>query len=297
MTENKDSIAIFKGEIPGYELIDSGNKRRLERFAHLKVIRHEPKAWWSPASPSDWKGADAEYGADGVWRFKNGSPPAPFAMRTDSFRFELKFSDTSRHLGVFPEQSPHWDYIMKFQGLRRKNVRPSLLNLFGYTGVASLAAVSAGFDLLHLDASKPAVEWAKKNFQLSGFSDKPARFILDDASKFVKRELRRGRRYDAIILDPPSFGRGPSKELWKAEDALPELLSDCGKLLSDNPLFVILTMYSIDASSLMLGNMLARLPGASSGKIVCGELGLGQKNSSTILPLSIFSRLEFGEKI
>lgn len=296
ISENKREIEILRGGISDYELLDSGERQRLERFGHMLIVRHEPKAWWRKTLPaSEWAKCDAVYNINKKWIFKPSYTFSPFVMRHGPLRFEAKISGSSRHIGIFPEQSPHWDFIMSFKKHieSRQGEKPRLLNLFAYTGGASLAAAFAGFETVHLDASMPAIEWAKKNFQLSGLSDKPVRFILDDALKFIRREIRRGKCYDAIILDPPSFGRGPAKELWKAEDSITELLADCMKLLSDNPLFIILTMYNIEASALALANLLEDAVGKKQGSLSCGELVLPQRASSKLLSLSIFSKIIF----
>ncbi|MEM4248167.1 MAG: class I SAM-dependent methyltransferase [Candidatus Nanoarchaeia archaeon] len=296
ISETKREIEILRGGISDYELLDSGGRQRLERFGPMLIVRHEPKAWWRKTlSAYEWAKCTAEYDINKKWIFTPSYTSYPFVMQHGPLRFEAKISGSSRHLGVFPEQSPHWDFIMSFKDQieLRKGEKPRLLNLFAYTGGASLAGAFAGFETVHLDASKPAIEWAKRNFQLSGLSNKPVRFILDDASKFIRREIRRGRTYDAIILDPPSFGRGPAKELWKAEDSIAELLADCVKLLSNNPLFIILTMYNIEASALTLANLLEDAIGNRQGKLSCGELVLQERASSKFLSLSIFSKIVF----
>ena len=174
----------------------------------------------------------------------------------------------------------------------RGTTEPNVLNLFGYTGVASLVAAAAGCSVTHVDASKPAVTWARTNQQLSDLSLSPIRWILDDATKYVKREIRRGVRYDGILLDPPSFGRGPNRELWKVEKQLTDLLDICRQVLTDNPLFIILTMYNIEASSLMIGNLLSDTMHDRGGRVKVGELALKHKHSDRFLPLSIFGRWE-----
>jgi 23S rRNA (cytosine1962-C5)-methyltransferase len=179
----------------------------------------------------------------------------------------------------------------KFKKARGKT-KPKVLNLFGYTGVASLVAAAAGCSVTHVDASKPAVAWARTNQRLSNLNLAPIRWILDDAIKYVRREIRRGIRYDAILLDPPSFGRGPNRELWKAEKQLTDLLDICRQVLSDHPLFIILTMYNIEASSLMIGNLLNDTMRDYGGAVQVGELALKHKYSERLLPLSIFGRWE-----
>lgn len=286
-------IDILKGGLDDYELIDTGNRKRLERFGDLKIIRHEPRAWWrNSAGKSEWTGADAEFDSEGRWSFRSGKIPPAFQMKFKNLKFEARISHSSRHLGVFPEQSPHWEWICSKKAIPHKGKKPTLLNMFAYTGISTLCALSAGYEVVHVDASKPALDWARRNQELSGMGSAPARWLLDDAMKFLAREIRRNRFYDAIVLDPPSFGRGPSKELWKAEESLHELLSMCRQLLSDNPSFILLTMYNIEASSLMLGNILSDTCSGLGGTINCGELILGQTSSEKVLPLSIFSKWE-----
>ena len=211
------NIDVLKSDWRGYELLDSGDRLKLERFGDAVVVRSEPKAWWKPSRPDLWKSADARYfddeKKDARWVF-NKKISAP-VMDWDGIKFRTKFMDGTKHLGVFPEQSPHWKFIAesgaKFAGGRK----PKLLNLFGYTGAATLAAAKGGFAVAHVDASKPSVDWARKNQSESGLADAPIRWIVDDALKFARREARRGVSYEAIVLDPPAFGRGPKNELWK----------------------------------------------------------------------------------
>jgi 23S rRNA (cytosine1962-C5)-methyltransferase len=283
------SIAVETSSWPEHELLDSGRGRKLERFGPNIVCRHEPKAWWPPALPAkEWERAAAVFDEQGAWTF---SPNAvrEWHMSFQSVKFLARFTDTSKHVGVFPEQSPHWEWIMR-AGRESGRRTPRLLNLFGYTGAATLAAAAAGFAVTHVDASKPAVAWARQNQQLSGLENAPVRWILDDAVKFVKREVRRGQRYDALVMDPPSYGRGPKGELWKVEQQLPELLDSCRLLLSDSPLFVIMTLYSLDASSLMIGNLLEWMMQGRHGEVLHSELALRPSAGGPVLPLSLCAR-------
>ncbi len=280
----KMNIEVLFSKWTDCELLDTGDRLKLERFGNVTVIRSEPKAWWTKSKPELWKKADARYLDDDKkqahWEFysKVKAPVLDFF----GVKFATKFMEGSKHLGVFPEQSPHWQYIAKAANLKQK---PALLNLFGYTGAASLVAAQAGYSVTHVDASKPSVEWARRNQEISGLSEKPIRWIIDDALKFAQREARRGAKYDAIVLDPPAFGRGPKGELWKLEKMLPELLDACSKILSDKPLFVMMTLYSIDASAIMASNILkAHFPSLS---VSCGELAL--QNSNYPLPLSLWA--------
>lgn len=272
-----------------YSLLDSGNYRKLERFGNRTIIRSEPKAWWRPESPGIfWEKASAVCDVEGQWTFTRPTSQA-WPLHYDGLTLEARFTQMSKHVGIFPEQSSHWEWI-KEQAKRAQRSKPQLLSLFGYTGVATLVAAANGFSVTHVDASKPALAWAKHNQRLSGLEGAPVRWILDDALKFIQREVRRGRRYDAILLDPPSFGRGPKQEVWKVEKHLLPLLDTCRQLLSDDPLFLVLTMYAIEASALMLGNLLAGMLSDQHGEITLGELALKPERGRQILPMSIFAR-------
>jgi 23S rRNA (cytosine1962-C5)-methyltransferase len=293
-------IQILASDWPDYALLDSGRRRKLERFGAQIIIRSEPKAWWEPVLPeSDWARAQAVHENDDRWQLVPGAV-REWTMRWRELTLQTKLTDASKHLGVFPEQAPHWEFIQAHspnQGRagrpRPAEESPKLLNLFGYTGVATLAAAAAGFAVTHVDASKPAVAWARHNQKLSGLDDAPIRWILDDAVKFVRREIRRGVRYDALALDPPSFGRGPAGEIWKVETGLPELLALCREALVEKPRFVLLTLYNLEASSLMLGNVLEQMMRGQSGKISIGELALAATApGARLLPLSLWGRWE-----
>ncbi len=289
-------IKVLTSDWKDYELIDSGDRLKFERFGDALVVRGEPKAWWRKSAPELWKNAHARYFDDerktSRWVYYKETP-AP-ALDWNGVKFRAKFADGTKHLGVFPEQSPHWEFIGKAAKNFPRGRTPRLLNLFGYTGGATLAAAKAGYAATHVDASKPSVDWARCNQRESGLESAPIRWIVDDALKFAKREERRGSRYDAIVLDPPSFGRGPKNELWKLEKALPELLEACSKILSDKPLFVLMTLYSIEASPIMAANILSQYFGARAGaKTECGELALKSSNGFD-LPLSIYAKITFG---
>lgn len=299
------NVQALSSKWDDYALLDSGGRLKLERFGDCVLVRGEPKAWWGPARKSLWASADARYFDEDKkgarWEFfKRLSPPK---LRFGKAVFLTKFMDGSKHIGVFPEQKPHWEFIASrarlfggmLAGRGMPPRRPSLLNLFGYTGAATLAAAAAGYEVAHVDASKPSVEWARKNQSVSGLEGAPIRWIVDDALKFAAREARRGRKYDAIVLDPPAFGRGPKNELWKLEKMLPGLLGACSQILSDTPLFVLMTLYSIDASPIMAANVLRERFGARAGCAVeCGELVLEPEGGlSYPLPLSIWASASF----
>lgn len=273
-----------------YQLLDSGNGLKLENFGGRVLIRSEPKAWWSPELPQhEWKAAHASFeekGRDGLWRLHSGATDRCWQMRLNEVTAQIRLTDMSKHVGVFPEQEPHWQWIS-----RSLRTRPGarFLNLFGYTGMASLCAAAAGAKVTHVDASKPALAWAKVNQSLSGLDEAPIRWLLDDAFKFVEREVRRGNRYDAIALDPPSFGRGPKGEIWKVEQQINGLLVNLRKLLSPEPLLVVMTLYNLEASSVMLYNLFSDL--LPPGNIEFGELVIGPRGGKgKLLPLSLFSR-------
>ena len=289
------NIEILSSDWEEHELLDSGDRLKLERFGGCTAIRSEPKAWWKPSRPELWKNADCRYFDDdkktAKWVFyKKISPPA---LSYRNVKFCTKFMEGSKHLGVFPEQKPRWDYIFESAKNFKGKGAPKLLNLFGYTGAATLVAASAGFSATHVDASKPSVDWARKNQSASGLDSAPIRWIVDDALKFVHREERRGACYDAIVLDPPAFGRGPKNELWKLEKMLPELLQACSAILSDTPMFALITLYSIEASSIMAANMLDEHFGkVGNCRIEAGELALSPREGY-VLPLSLWARASF----
>lgn len=288
------NISLLTTDFPGYALLDSGDRRKLENFGGVRIIRSEPKAWWTPSLPrEEWAKAVATHEDDsreGRWKFRGNAVPEPWTLRfRDAFSVQLRFMDRSKQIGIFPEQSPHWDRILKNPVPAGKPMR--LLNLFGYTGAASLAAARAGWQVTHVDASKPAVAWGRRNQELSGLSRAPIRWILEDAVKFCRREARRGNVYEAILLDPPAFGRGPDGELWKVERDLPALLRACRELLSPDARAVILTLYTIDASSVLCGNLLAETTShLRGGKIEIGELATRETSpAARVLPLSLWS--------
>jgi len=281
-----------------YELIDSGDGKKLERFGNYQFIRPEHQAMWKPALALDhWKIADAIYKSNGGesggnWMFQNPIPKS-WSIRYRNLHFEVGVSG-SRHLGVFPEQAVHWDWITKqinkqvISSSDHKQVR--VLNLFGYTGLASLAASTAGAHVTHVDASKKVINWAKRNQVLSGLSDRPIRWLLDDVIKFVQREVRRGSLYEGIILDPPKFGRGPKGQVWEVFESLPDLLAECRKLLSPKPRFILLTTYAIRSSSLSPHYTIQELTKDLGGTTTSGELVLIERSAGRVLSMANFSR-------
>ncbi|MCD2325134.1 class I SAM-dependent methyltransferase [Sphingomonas sp. IC-56] len=273
-----------------YGLIDSGHGRKLERYGRFRFIRPEPQAMWAPAS-DNWD-ADAEFipGSDeeggGRWQFSRQVPREGWPL---SWR-EVKFTAQNtpfRHLGFFPDMAPVWDWM---RGRIAGMDAPECMNLFGYTGVGTLALAAAGAKVTHVDASKKSVAEGKANAVLSGLSDKPTRWMIDDAGKFVAREIRRGRRYDGIILDPPKWGRGPNGEVWKLEEGLPGLVADCRQLLDAESRFLFLTVYAVRMSALAIGELVRQHFADLGGTVEAGELTVREEARGLMLPTAIFAR-------
>jgi len=279
---------ILSPDWEAYSLLDCGGRRKLERFGDHLLVRGEPKAWWrESATVPEWQQAEAEIGdAGGLWKLYR-KPQRSWILKYGDIRLEARLTDMSKHVGIFPEQEPHWRWLA--DRLSRRT-RPRVLNLFGYTGAATLVAARAGAEVTHVDASKPSINWARRNQELSGMEQAPIRWLLDDAFKFVAREVRRQRQYEAILLDPPSFGRGPKGEIWKVEQQIVTLLENLRSLLVPEGGLLVLTMYNLEASSLMLkGLMEDFFPG---GRLEFGELAIPCAGSGRVLPLSLFARWE-----
>ena len=276
-----------------YALLDSGDGHKLERFGSQTLIRPDPQAFWQPSRPVAHWSADAIFdpksGDDdrGQWRSLSPLAPDHWTMRWNMLTFEARRTPF-RHVGLFPEHSVHWRYA---QELIRGSGRPvRVLNLFGHTGLMSLACAAAGADVTHLDASPKSNGFGKQNQILSGLQDRPIRWISDDAMKFVAREIRRGRKYDAIVLDPPKFGRGTKNETWRFEQDLPELLARLRMLISDMPLFVILTAYAVRLSHIALAQALASHLEGLGGEMEMGEMALPHSDDPRLLPTAICAR-------
>ncbi len=272
-----------------YELIDTGEGEKLERFGKYFFIRpYEDAVWPKESGVTEWKSRDGKFwsskqGAKKGWTFENKIVPR-WEMEYKGIKF-LASPTPFRHLGFFPEQASQWDFIE--QSIKKAKRPIKFLNLFGYTGVASLFALRAGGEVTHLDASKQSLKWAKENQDLNGdLTNAPMRIIEDDALKFLEREAKRGNKYDAVIMDPPKFGRGPKGETWKLEEMLPELLSKVSKILSHDPLFVILTSYAIDVSSLSLKYALEDKMKNFKGNVEAGELCIIEKSNERKIPLA-----------
>jgi len=267
-------------------LIDCGNGQKLERYGDVRVDRPEPQAMWAPAR-DDWDpdatfvpGSDEEGG--GRW-VQHRPVPRQWELSRGNVRFAASLTPF-RHLGFFPDMAPQWDWMCE------RSANAEVLNLFGYTGVGTLLLSDAGARLVHVDASKKSVEQGKENARLSGLDDRPIRWIVDDASKFTAREVRRGRRYDGILLDPPKFGRGPAGEIWRLEEGLAPLLAGCRKLLDGDSRFLVLTVYAVRMSALAIGELVRQALEDLGGEVEMGEMAVREEARGLLLPTAIFVR-------
>jgi 23S rRNA (cytosine1962-C5)-methyltransferase len=267
-------------------LIDCGHGRKLERYGPYTVARPEPQAMWAPELEG-WD-PDASFvpasDEEGGGRWVQHRPvPRQWELSRGNVRFDASLTPF-RHLGFFPDMAPQWDWM------RQRAADADVLNLFGYTGVGTLQLSDAGSRLVHVDASKKSVDQGKDNARLSGMADRPIRWIVDDASKFTAREVRRGRRYDGILLDPPKFGRGPDGEVWRLEDNLAPLLADCRKLLDADSRFLVLTVYAVRMSALAIGELVRQTLGGLGGTVEMGEMTVREERRGLLLPTAIFAR-------
>ena len=293
-----------------YALLDSGDGLKLERFGNYIFVRPESQAMWKRSldANAEWKQAHAVFQPTGEesgghwdfkkkveekWEMKYDLTPFLTSSPSPNRRGELRFwamTTPGRHLGVFPEVAAHWDW---FSGLiAQSNREINVLNLFGYTGLATLAAAAAGAKVTHVDASKKSVSWARENQALSQLTEKPIRWIVDDALKFVQREARRGVKYDGIILDPPKFGRGPKGEVWEVYKSLPSLLEACRECLSEHPLFVVTTLYAVRASAIHVAQAMEDMMNEFEGKIEKGELVTREQSAGRLLSQAVYARWE-----
>jgi 23S rRNA (cytosine1962-C5)-methyltransferase len=271
-----------------YGLVDSGHGRKLERYGRYSFVRPEPQAMWAPALDA-WDpdgefipGSDEEGG--GRWQFARPVPREGWEMAWEEVRFRAQCTPF-RHLAFFPDMAPQWAWMRE-----RLGPGSEALNLFGYTGVGTLAMSAAGASLVHVDASKKSVEAGKENAALAGLAANPIRWIVEDASKFAAREVRRGRRYDGIILDPPKFGRGPAGEVWRLEENLPALVADCARLLDADSRFLVLTVYAVRMSALAIGELLSQALAGLGGRVECGDMAVREETRGLLLPTAIFAR-------
>lgn len=275
-----------------YEILDMANGEKLERWGNVVLIRPDPQIIWKNKSfPEKWNKANARYNRSssggGAWKY-NSKVPENWQIKYKDLVFNIKPMGF-KHTGLFPEQAVNWEWmISKIQNAKREI---KVLNLFAYTGGATVACSYAGASVCHVDSSKGMTTWAKENIVSSGLKDRPVRFIVDDVVKFVNREIRRGNKYDGIIMDPPSYGRGTNGEVWKFEDNISDLVELCSKVLSDKPLFFLINSYTTGISSTVLENIL-RLNIKKDGKFSNGEIGLPMANSKLILPCGIYGKWE-----
>jgi 23S rRNA (cytosine1962-C5)-methyltransferase len=297
MTKTAPVVAELPGAMrttgwADYALLDSGGGRKLERYGPYTVVRPEPQAMWDPRLPQDvWDKADAVFDPSdeedaGKWRFR-GKPKESWPMAWGDVRYHARFT-AFRHLAFFPEQAANWAWLD--QRVRALPDQPRILNLFGYTGVASLVCAAAGAHVTHVDASKKAIAWARENAALSGMEDRPIRWICEDARRYVQREVRRGSRYDGIILDPPKYGRGPDGEVWRLFEDLPELSALCAELLGEDASFLLLNAYAERISGAALSSLCSAKLAGRSGTIDWGELTLVEDAGERQIGMSFYGR-------
>ncbi|WP_323748349.1 MULTISPECIES: class I SAM-dependent rRNA methyltransferase [unclassified Phyllobacterium] len=277
-----------------YALLDSGNGLKLEQYGPLRIVRPEGQAIWLPAwDRREWDKADAIFTGNtdeegvGRWHFPKVPLGETWPLAHEGMPFLGRFT-SFRHVGVFPEQGTHWNHMETLIRNAGRTVR--VLNLFGYTGVASLVAARAGAEVTHVDASRKAIGWARENQEMAGLGGKPIRWICEDAMKFVAREERRGSFYDIILLDPPAYGRGPNGEVWQLFDNLPDMVDLCRSILTPQPLAVVLTAYSIRASFFAIHELMRDVFTGLGGNLQSGELILRERSAGRALSTSLFSR-------
>ena len=276
-----------------YEILDMANGEKLERWGDILLIRPDPQIIWKEKTfPNKWSMANARYNRSktggGSWEYKT-KLPGSWQVKYKNLTFNIKPMGF-KHTGLFPEQAVNWDWMIdKIKNAKREI---KVLNLFAYTGGATVACLSAGASVCHVDSSKGMVAWAKENVNSSGLKESKVRYIVDDVQKFVQREIRRGNKYDGIIMDPPSYGRGTSGEVWQFENDISDLVKLCTKVLSDNPLFFLINSYTTGISPEVLANILKINMNKKKGKISAGEIGLPMQSSDLILPCGIYAKWE-----
>ena len=277
-----------------YEILDMANGEKLERWNDIILIRPDPQIIWKDKSfPKKWENANARYirsnTGGGMWK-NNKKMPQNWQVKYKNLIFNIKPMGF-KHTGLFPEQAVNWDWMIEKIKNSKRDIK--VLNLFAYTGGATVACLYAGASVCHVYSSKGMVTWAKENVISSGLADKKVRYIIDDVVKFVNREIRRGNKYDAIIMDPPSYGRGANGEVWKFEDNIADLVELCANILTDNPLFFLINSYTTGISSRVLQNILnLKIQNKHKGQVSCGEIGLPMSKSSLVLPCGIYGRWE-----
>ncbi len=285
--EDMEKITLVTKPSAGYELTDSGGEEKLERFGEVVLARPDPQALWQKGREGEWDKAQGRFereGRDGKWV---GKLPKSWPVDFGGLKFLIK-PTSFKHTGLFPEQESNWQWGSEL--IKHAGKEISVLNIFGYTGGATLAAAKAGAKVTHVDGSKTAVAWARENAKLSGLEEKPIRWITEDAITFLKREIKRGVRYDAVVMDPPAFGHGPGGEVWKFEENFLELLKLVEQLLSDKPLFVLVNGYAAGYSPLAFAYNLENFVKKYGGSIEYGDLAIAESNSERILPCGIFAR-------
>ena len=276
-----------------YEIIDMANGEKLERWGKYYLIRPDPQIIWkNRINPNLWDKADARYNRSktggGSWNYKTKLPDN-WQIKYNNLTFNIKPMGF-KHTGLFPEQAVNWDWMINKIKDAKREIK--VLNLFAYTGGATVACLSAGASVCHVDSSKGMVLWAKENVNSSGLKDAKVRYIVDDVVKFVQREIRRGNKYDAIIMDPPSYGRGTQGEVWQFEEGIEELVKLCTEVLSDNPLFFLINSYTTGVSPEVLANILKIHIKETNGQISAGEIGLPMTKSKMVLPCGIYAKWE-----
>jgi len=298
LNQSIDNITLVAEPEKDYELLDSGDGEKLERYGDIILSRKDPQAIWPKADYQKWQKLDASHKSEdeilastgkkekGGWDIKT-KIPSSWPITFGGFVFHIRLS-TFKHTGIFPEHKSSWEWISDVTSKEKKQI--SVLNLFGYTGGATLAALKAGAKVTHLDGSRVAIGWGKENAISSGLADKPTRWILDDAVSFVQREIRRGNKYDGIVMDPPSYGHGPSGEKWQIEDDLLKLLFLCKEILSDNPSFILLNGYAAGYSALSYANAISEVFPFMKTNLQYGEIGIRETARGIILPSGIFAR-------
>jgi 23S rRNA (cytosine1962-C5)-methyltransferase len=292
-----------------YQLLHCGFGMKQERWGRVNLVRPDPQVIWPKADGPEWKGWDGFYHRSseggGRWEFRK-QPPEHWTIGYERLGLTFRIQPTSfKHTGLFPEQAVNWEWSSALiKQARAAGREVNVLNLFGYTGAATCAAGKAGASVTHVDAAEGMVKWCKENAALSGLADAPIRYIVDDCLKFVRREIKRGRKYDAIIMDPPTYGRGAGGEMWKLEDSLWELLRECREVLTPQPLFFLINAYTARLSPTVVANLLHALLGDRAGTITAGEVGLpvqadavpgGKNDFAKVLPCGIYGRWQSAE--
>jgi 23S rRNA (cytosine1962-C5)-methyltransferase len=276
-----------------YQLLDAGDGMKCERWGDFTLVRPDPQIIWPKRGSKAWTGWDAFYHRSekggGRWEFRKPLPES-WTIRYKKLSFQIR-PTSFKHTGLFPEQAVNWDWCgAKIAAAKAAGREVSVLNLFGYTGAASVAAAAAGAQVCHVDAAKGMVDWCGVNAEVSGLRRDTIRYIVDDCVKFVQREVKRGRRYDALIMDPPSYGRGANGELWKLETHLWGLMKECRAVLSEQPLFFLVNAYTTGLSPTVLANLLAELMQSHGGTVATGEVGLPVQADGKVLPCGIYGR-------